>query len=246
MKWLEINPDERVLIKGRGNNYKIGYPDRVWIGPFSQVLTKFSVGVRSERFRFDNVATANNALINVTVQVLYRVDPDLLNPGTLHLIPGLNDGGWAGILRWRAESVFRRVLGRHQWLDVTRPKTDADETEIETKLRQKLAGYTERVGLQIVGVSFIKTDLPTETLELQWRTEMIKTYRDLFNGNMQQALPFIKWELTNTLQRNGGSHLMMSNSDPFSTASEPGKDSPHYLINLPVPPAQKTGIGARK
>ena len=88
--------------------------------------------------------------------VIYRVNPDLFTPDLLPRLPDLSDGGWRAIVQLRTEAVVRRLLARYRWREL---KESAIQADLETQFTEALAERVTIVGLEVMAVNLLKTEL---------------------------------------------------------------------------------------
>jgi hypothetical protein len=185
--------------------------------------------------------------MNVTIQVLYRVDPALFNDELLPKIPALSIGGWQNLVQWRTEAILRPLLADYIWRSLGQ---QTNQQRLERCLTQTLADLLKGVGLNISAVCLIKTELPAnlqETLirvernnvEAQGRATALKVYAEIFGPDLTLAMPQImQWEWLSVLRKNGSSAVVLTSEFPFQTyPSESGFTPPVFQMELPL--AQK-------
>ncbi len=216
---LKLNPDERVLTVSPVNRYKVLGPGRVWLFLRQKVVTRFSVGFRGNSLVFDNVRSAEDVPLRFTVQLLYRVDPELLKSEMLHRLPGLNSGGWEGVIHWRTEHILRQLISRYAWQQLSQEATLA---AVEQTLAQELDRRVKAVGLAVLSAALVKVELPAglqqSLLEVQQnqldataRAVILKKYLEVFGPNLAQAMPYIiQWELLNSVKTSNPQVLLTS------------------------------------
>jgi hypothetical protein len=218
---VKLNPDERLLIESGTNHYKVVGPGQIWLAPWQRVLTTLYIGPKDQTFQFNEVYTAEEVPVNVIVQMLYRVDPDLFSVVLFPRIPALNEGGWQNILRQQSEYVLRRLLVGYPRCDL---RQQAIQQRLERQLTQTLADHLERIALDIISVCLVKIELPADLqetiiqaeqdgIETRGRATVLREYSDIFGQDLSQAMPYIiQWELLNLLHKNGNPQLLLTSS----------------------------------
>jgi regulator of protease activity HflC (stomatin/prohibitin superfamily) len=251
---FKLNPDERLLIESGDNHYYLIGPGRVWLMPWQKALTQFSIGPQSQSLQFNEVRTVENIPVNLTTQLLYQVEPSLFEENFLPKIPGLNSGGWTGLLRWRTEHVLRQVVADYSWRDLGRASS---QQRLEQQLAQLLAQPLKKVGLKVTSVCLVRTELPDnlqrtivqaeqDSLEPRGRALVLKEYFDIFGHNLPQAMPYVvQWELLNTLHKNDKTQFVLTSSALSPDGRPPGPDVPHpiFQMQLPLPQENRKAEG---
>ncbi len=241
-----LNPNERWLIESGVNHYKVVGPGRVWLAPWQRVLAALFVGPQSQSLPFNEVRTGEDIPVKMTLQVLYKIDPELFTDELLPKIPGLNEGGWQNILRWRTEHVLRQLIAGYAWRELGKQTI---QQRLERQLTQTLADYLKVVGLTVMSVCLIRTELPDtlqqtiiraerDGIEPRGRALVLKEYFEIFGHDLPQAMPYIvQWELLNTLQKNGKAQFLLTSSalSPEGQPSGAGSIPPIFQMQLPVP-----------
>jgi len=155
----------------------------------------------------------------MTVQILYKVDPDLLTTDLLSRISGLNDGGWHKILKWQTEYVLRLMAGQYAWRQLNREDV---QKRLERHLTQTLTGRLKIVGLNIMSVCLVKTELPAglqhtliqaekDTIEAEARAKVLKSYLEIFGPNLTKVMPYIiQWELMTAIHKKGDPKALLT------------------------------------
>lgn len=239
-----LNSDERLLIESGVNHYKLVGPGRVWLLPWQKALTKLNVGPQGQSLYFENVRSVENVPVNVVLQLLYQVDPQLFTAEMLPKLPSWQAGSWQVILKWRTEYVLRRVMADLNWRDLAQ---EAIQQRLERRLTQTLATFLKLVGLNLTAVCVVKTELPADLqrtiiqaerdgLEPRGRALVLKEYFDLFGHDLGRAMPHIvQWELLNLLRQNGQTNLILTGTgltlDQNGAGHEPVP--PLYQMQLP-------------
>ncbi len=245
LSWIKLNPNERLLIESRVNQYKVVGPGWVWLTPRQHPLTTLYIGPSSQAFQFDEVRTVEEVPLKITVQVLYRIDPHLFTNDLLSKIPGLNDGGWSGILHWQTEYVLRLLVADYAWRDLGRQQV---QERLERQLTQTLADRLKTIGLDIGSVCLVKTELPLnlqktliqaerDQIEAQGRAAVLKEYFDIFGDSLPRAMPYIiQWELLNTIHKNDHPQLLLTAAGLSLEPPLPEAGLPDavYQMELPV------------
>jgi regulator of protease activity HflC (stomatin/prohibitin superfamily) len=247
---IKLNPDERLLIEKSTNHYHIVGPGKVWIKPWQQVLTKLNVGLQGQRLQFNQVRTVENVPLDVTLHVLYQIDTALFTADLLPSLPHLNEGGWQGILKSHTEYRLRSLLAGCAWQDLSREET---QSRVERRLTQTLADALKGIGLKIITVWLVKTELPADlqqtlvqieqdNLASQRRSIVLKEYFDLFGNNLPQVMPYIiQWELLGMLWENSNPDLILTSN---SLSLDQGTSTiesiqPVLQMRLPMPTRDK-------
>ncbi len=209
-KRLKLDPNQRALIESPINRYKIAGPGRVWLKPRQRLVATLYVGPKGQQLHYENVRTAENIPLKITVQMLYQAN---LNQFTKDLLPKLQvlaGGGWENILHWQTEYVLRKLITNYTWQDLGYKEV---QERIERQLAQTLADRVKMVGLKINGACLVRAELPDNLqntlvkaqenqIETRGRANILKDYFEIFGDNLAQAMPqIIQWELLNTLQK---------------------------------------------
>ena len=209
-KKVKLTPNERALIVSPINRYKIAGPGRVRLKPRQRLLTTLYVGPKGQQLHFEDVRTAENIPLKITVQMLFQADLNLFTKDLLPKLQALSGGGWNNIVNWQTEYVLRKLIGNYTWQDLNQEEV---QKRLERQLAQTLADRVKMVGLKINGACFVKIQLPTNLqhtlvkaeenqIETRVRATILKDYFEIFGDNLAQAMPqIIQWELLNTLQK---------------------------------------------
>lgn len=166
-------------------------------------------------------------------------------------LPGLNEGGWQGIVQWRTEYVLRQWLADYSWQTLPQQKV---QQRLERQLTQTLAEYLEKVALKLMAVCLVRTILPDKLqrtivqaeqdgVEPRGRALVLREYFDIFGANLAQAMPYIvQWELLNTLHKNGNAQLLFTGTAPSlpDTADQEQPTPPIFQMKLPIGPGSQT------
>lgn len=240
-----LNPNERWVIESGINHYQVIGPGWVWIKPWQRVITKLEVEPQGQALQFNEVRTAENVPLNVALQVLYQVDPDLFTADLLPKLPKLNEAGWQYVLKWRAEHTLRSLLVGYAWQELGKVET---QHKLERRLTQTLADALKVIGLKIIAVYLVKIELPADLqqtliqveqdgLEPRGRAAVLKEYFDLFGHNLPQAMPYIvQWELLNMLRKNGNPNLILTASGLSLDQDHTPEPVPSvFQMQLPLP-----------
>lgn len=242
---IKLNPNERLLIESGVNRYKLVGPGLIWLKPWQKGLTTFSVAPQVQTLRFEAIHTLEEIPIDVKIQMLYRVDPNLFDDDLLSVIPGLNAGGWQSTLQWQTETTLRRLLAAYNWQKL---RSQIIQRRLERHLTKTVADQLNSVGLNLISVHLIKIELPfklqqvvvqteRDGIEARGRAFVLKEYRDIFGPNLPQAMPHImQWELLNMLRNNDQSQLLLATSNLSASPStlEEGITHPMFQLNLPL------------
>ena len=245
IRWTILNPNERLLIENPINHYKVAGPGQVLLIPLQRVLAKLYVGPMGHSFQYSQVRTAEDVSINVTAQVIYRVAPELFPASLLPRIPGLNDGGWQGILHWQTEYVLRMLIAQRPWRELSREQA---QKRLERQLTRTLDDRLKMVGLEIVAVCLVKMELPVnlqktliqaeqDNVEAQGRATVLKNYLEIFGDELSQAMPYIiQWEMMNTVHKNGDPKILLTNESLSPKISVPtnGTTPPSFQVQWPM------------
>jgi hypothetical protein len=246
-QWIKLAPNERLLIESGINHYKVVGPGLVWLFPWQRPRAKLYIGPSIVSVNCNNARVIDDVPVNVTIKVVYRLDPGRCTDDLLPRIPALNDGGWRSIVQWRTEAVVRRLLARYRWRELKDETTQAD---LEAQLNGALAERLEIVGLEVIAVSLIKTELDDrlqrtivraeqDGLEAGGRAKVLKEYLEIFGDSLPQAMPYIiQWELLNSLHKKGNQQLLLaaSNLSLQAPAPLPNPEPPpaRYQLSLPI------------
>jgi SPFH domain / Band 7 family len=245
LRQLKLSPNERVLTVSPINRYKICGPGRVWLSLRQRVVAKIFVGPRGQSLLFEQVRTVEDVPLKIKAQVLVRVDPELFTADTLPKLPGLNDGGWEGVVRWQTEYVLRLIVAQQPW---QRLNEETVQQRVERQLTQTLADRLVFVGLRVMSVALVNIELPADlqqtlvdaeqvSIEASGRARVLEQYRQIFGENLARVMPYIvQWELLNTIHKNEPNILLnasnLANSD-MPLAFRAGNGS-RYQIELPL------------
>lgn len=236
----KLNPNERLLVESGVNQYQVVGPGLVWVKPWQKSLVQFYIGSQSQSLTFDEVRTADNVPLNLTVQLLYRVDPALFNQSLLPSLPFLYKGVWQKILSWRSEHVLRQILLSYTWEELNRPGV---QSRLERRLGQTISELVKVVGLKVSAVCLVKVELPSalqqtliqvhqDSLEPRGRAQMLQEYFKIFGADLPRVMPYIiQWELMNTLHKNDHTQLLLTNS----ALSLNGHTASQPFYQLPLP-----------
>ena len=247
---IKLTPSERLLVESGINHYKVVGPGLIWLGPWQRARARLFIGPQGQTVRLNQVRTREEIPVNVTVQVLYRINPDLFSQELLPRLPILNQGGWQGILQWRTESVLRPLLAGYPW---QRLNGEEVQQRLERQLTCTLADRLQKIALDIMSVSLVKIELDEDVqrtiiraerdvIEARGRVMVLKEYFETFGHNLPQVMPhIIQWELLNLLHKNGQPQLLlaMSGLSAQSSAPEAELPPPVYQIKLPLPQEQE-------
>lgn len=236
----KLNPNERLLIESGVNHYQVVGPGWVWVKPWQKSLVQFYIGSQSQALTFDEVRTADNIPLNLTVQLLYRVDPALFSESLLPSLPFLHGGVWQKILSWRSEYVLRQMLLAYKWEELSQPGV---QTRLERRLGQTVSEFVKVVGLRVLTVCLVKIELPSalqqtlvqvhqDSLEPRGRAQVLQEYVKIFGADLPRVMPYIiQWELMNTLHKNSQTQLLLTNS----ALSLNGHTASQPVYQLPLP-----------
>ena len=249
---VRLTPNERALIESPINRYKIAGPGRVWLIPRQRLLTTLYVGPKGQQLHYENVRTAENIPLKITVQLLSQADLNLFTKNLLPKLQALNGGGWDNILHWQTEYVLRMLVTHYTWQDLSHEEV---QKRLERQLTQTLADRVKIVGLKINGACLLKTELPVNLqqalvktqenqIETQGRATILKKYFEIFGDNLTQAMPqIIQWELLNTLQKTNPQVLLSTAGlttegtlpRPALSLPQQGDGTPKmYQVQLPL------------
>ncbi len=253
MRRMKLNPTERVLVVSPVNRYKIKGPGRVWLTPRQRALATLYVGPRGQQITFDHVRSTEDIPLNITVQGLVKVEPEMFRADLLPKLPALNDGGWNGILRWRIEHILRKLIAVHPWQNLAGENT---RERIERQLKQTLADRLGFVALSVLSINLVKIEIPSnlqetlifaqqEQIEARARAKVLKHYLKIFGSNLPQVMPYIiQWELLNTVHKNNPQILLTGAGLSINGAvTEPAlainpvganNSTPQYQMQLPL------------
>jgi hypothetical protein len=247
---IKLRPNERLVVERGVNQYQLVGPGRVWLRPWDKALTTLNIGPQGQALQINEVRTVENVPINVTVQVIYQVDPTLFGDGFLAKLRGLNEGGWQGILQWRTEYVLRQWLADYSWQTLQQQNI---QQRLERQLTHTLAESLEKVALKLLAVCLVRTTLPDKLqrtivqaeqdgVEPRGRALVLREYFDIFGADLAQAMPYIvQWELLNTLHKNGNAQLLLtSTAPPLPDNPDQGQPAPPvFQMKLPIGPSNQ-------
>lgn len=241
--------NERFLVERGVNQLKVVGPGWVWLTPGQRHVATINVGPQGQSFVFEQVETVEKVPLEVDVQLLYRIDPDLFTDDLLPSLPGLSEGGWLHVLRWQTEHVLRRLVADYSWQDIGRENI---QPRLERQLAWTLAERLRGIGVNLSGVCLIKLTLPIglektlvravqDKVEVQGRLAVLQEYQKLLGPNLPQVMPYlVQWELLTMLHRSGNLQLLSTAKFPTNGA-EAGdilSDSV-FQITLPMSPTEQ-------
>jgi len=248
MTWLiKLTPTERLLIESGINHYKVIGPGLIWLFPWQRPRTKLYLGPNIGTVDCLEARVVDDLPLDVTIKVIYRVNPELFSDELLPRIPTLNEGGWRSIVQWRTEAVVRRLLARYSWREL---KDQSIQEDLEQQLNTTLTERLKQVGLEVMAITLVKTQLDgslqrtiirseQDGIEAGGRAKVLKQYFEIFGESFSQAMPYIiQWELLNTLHKKGNPQLLLGASSLSLGATTPppdGESSPsRYQLSLPI------------
>ena len=150
---VKLTPNERALTVSPINRYRVVGPGKVWLKPRQRHLITLYVGPKGQQINYENVRTAENILLKITVQMLYQADENQFTKDLLPKLQFLGDGGWENILLWQTEYVLRKLVANYTWQELG--YKDVQE-RIERQLAQTLADRVKMVGLKVNGACLLK------------------------------------------------------------------------------------------
>ncbi len=249
---IKLNPNQRLLIESWINHYRVVGPGLIWLKPWQKALATLNIGPQGRSLRYEAVRTAEGIPIDIDLKILYRIDPDLFQNQLLPKVEWLNSGGWPNILEWRTESVLRQLVVSYGWRDLSHQPV---RKRLERHLTQTLASVVKNIGLNVMTICLVKTELPIrlqktmvqaemDGIEARGRTAVLREYLDIFSQDLPQTMQqIVQWELLNMLHKKGDPHLLLTSSslslDNFST--EKGEPRPSLQLGLPWPHEGKNG-----
>ncbi len=245
-KLMKLAPNERLLIESGINHYKVVGPGLIWLKPWQRSRAKLYIGPTAMTVECNQARAAGDILVNGTIKVIYRINPELFSEALLPRIPGLNDGGWRNIVQWRTEAVVYRLVARYRWRELKQPYL---QEQLEEQIGEALGERLKGLGLDVLGITLIKTALndklqrtiiraEQDKIEARGRAAVLKQYFEIFGDSLSGAMPhIIQWELLNTLHKNGNSHLLLGASNLSLGSSLPNVEPAPSLfqMRLPVP-----------
>jgi len=242
--WIKLTPLESLLVVSPVNRYRLAGPGWVYLTLRQQALAKIHIGPKGQSLKLSEVRTSDNIPLNLTVQMIYRADPDLFTPDLLPKLPGLNEAGWQGALQWQTEYVLRMLVAHYPWRELSREEV---QQRLERQLTQTLADRLKRIGLTVIAGCLVKTELPVQLqksliqaeediVEAQGRAAVLKSYLEIFGNNLPQVMPYImQWELLNTIHKNNPQILLTPAALTDKAALlEPNSAQPVYQLHLPI------------
>jgi hypothetical protein len=246
---IKVGLNERFLIEQGVNQLKVVGPGWVWLTPGQRHVVTFNVGPQGQSFIIEQVETVEKVPLQIDVQLLYRVDPDLFIDDLLPSLPGLNDGGWLHVLRWQTEYVVRRLIANYSWQDIGRENV---QSRLERQLTWTLAERLRGVGVNLSGVCLIRAVLPIslektllrtvqDRVDVQGRLAVLQEYQKLLGPNLPQIMPYlVQWELLTMLHRSGNLQLLSTAKFP-TDGPDAGDVWPNsmFQITLPLPPTEQ-------
>lgn len=247
--WVSVKQNQRLLVERGINQYKVMGPGWVLLMPGQHPLTMLDVGPKSQAFVFDEVQTVEKVPVEVTVQVLYQIEPTLFTDDLLPNVPALNESGWQKVLKWQSEHVLRQLLANHSWQDLGQQRV---QQHLEQQLTLILDKRLKGIALNISNVSLIKTALPVNLqktlvqaeqngIEARGRAVVLKEYFRIFGKNLPKVMPYVvQWELLNVLHKNGGPQLILTGANlSLQTPISEAKPSQSILHQMGMPVLQE-------
>ncbi|MCB0179954.1 MAG: hypothetical protein KDI62_17105 [Anaerolineae bacterium] len=176
------------------DRYEIKGPGRVFLKPGQKIMTNFHIGPRREIFEIKNVRTVEDVPINFSLDVLYRVSPELIQDDLLFSIANLNQGGWETIVQRSTQHILPKLISTQSWQGLHQPHI---QQQIERRLTMTLADQLHLVALNISFAKILGTTLPEELqsaviqeqkrkLERQSRVENLASYHDTVGGDSEK------------------------------------------------------------
>ncbi|MEW5956823.1 MAG: SPFH domain-containing protein [Chloroflexota bacterium] len=253
LRLIKLAPTERLLIESGINHYHLVGPNLVWLLPWQRVRARLYLGPNIAAVDCHQARVIDDLPVNVAVKVIYRVNPDLFADDLLPRIPTLNDGGWRGIVQWRTEAIVRRLLARYRWREL---KDQAIQEELEQQLNRGLNERLSAIGLEVMAITLVKTELDErlqqtivraeqDGIEAGGRAKVLKEYFEIFGSSLAQAMPYIiQWELLNTLHKKGNPQLLLAASNLSLGTAVPNGETPpsRYQLSLPVFQSSANGL----
>lgn len=223
-KWW-LNPYERLVIRV-GAQYKLAGPGTVWVFPlFEEVLAKLHIGVTGHALEVYALSTAEGIQVDIEVQLLYKIEPELLERILCQVI-ALNDGGWQTILNWRIEYTLRKLVSQYSWQDISRPMI---QKRVERQLSRIVSDDMASVGINVSRCCLVKVKLPDDLLEAQLQSAVLKSYTTTFGAKLPQAMSDIaRLQLLTSMQQEGRVQVILTSSD-FSNAAPAPNGTMYYL-----------------
>ncbi len=242
---MKLSPNERLLVESGINHFRVVGPGLVWLAPWQRARARLFIGPQGQSIRLNEVRTREDIPVNVTIQVLYRVNPDLFGEELLPKLPALNAGGWQGMLQWRTEAILRPLLAGYPWRGLN---SEELQQRLEQQLGLTLADRLKKVGLDLLSVSLVKTELDPalqqtiiraerDQIEARGRALVLREYLQTFGPNLPYAMPHIvQWELLNLLHKNGQTQFLLSAAGltPGGPVSEAALPQPVLQFKLPL------------
>lgn len=246
---VKVGLNERFLVERGVDQLKVVGPGWVWLTPAQRYMATLNVGPQGQSYVFEQVETVEKVPLQVDVQLLYRVDPDLFTDELLPSLPGLSEGGWLHVLRWQTEHVLRRLVADYSWQDIGRENV---QPRLERQLTWTLAERLRGVGINLSGACLIKLALPIglektlvraaqDKVEVQGRLAVLQEYQKLLGPNLPQVMPYlVQWELLTILHRSGNLQLLSTAKFPTNGAdADDMLSNSMFQITLPLPPTEQ-------
>lgn len=242
---IRLAPTEQLLIESGINHYKLVGPGLVWLFPWQRVHARLYIGPNIAAIDCNQARVMDDLPLDVTIKIIYRATPALFSDELLPRLPTLNDGGWRSIVQWRTEAVLRRLLARYRWREL---KDESVQENLEQQLNTALTKRLKSVGLEVITVTLVKTELDgrlqqaiirseQDRIEASGRAKLLKGYFEIFGENLPQAMPYIiQWELLNALHKKGNPQLLLGASS-LSLGAPPSHDESlpsRYQLSLPM------------
>ena len=240
----KLSPDERLIIESGTNHYQVVGPGRIWVKPWQRVLAELYIGPQGQALNFKDVRTVDNIPVEVTIQLLYQIDPTLFTGDLLPRLPKLNEGGWSGVLRWRIDYVLRRLMAAYAWRELGQ---ETVQSRLERQLTQTLADYLKVIGLRVTSVCIVRIELPDtlqrtliqverDCIEPHGRALVLKEYADIFGADLSQAMPYIiQWELLNSLHKRGDVNFILTSTGLSLDQKPVSNGTPPAILQIPLP-----------
>jgi len=154
----KIQPHECILVEYHvSQQFRLFGPGpmRVYIAPWMRQRANFSTAPQAEFVEF-TVRTSQDNQVNLVTHVLYQADPTLMSVELLPKVPNLATGGWASIIRLRLEPLIRRQCATYTQVQLSQGEY---QEELEKYLTKKLAIKVNPMGINLLGITFVRVEL---------------------------------------------------------------------------------------
>ena len=241
---IRVGPNERLLVNDRADNYKIFEPGWAWLKLGQYPVTTVSVAPQAQTVTFVEVQTVENIPLDVSLQMVYHIDPARLTPALYPNLVGLNEKGWQMAIQSHTEYVLRQLLGDYSWQNLDRKVI---RQRVERLLLRTLATRLEKLAVNILSLGLMKiTPPPTlqrtlvraeqDRVEAQGRISVLNDYFEIFGGDLPQAMPYvIQWEFLNMLHKQENPNVVLAAANLFQPGSTVNSEPMQQVFQMRFP-----------